>query len=68
MVIDADIYFQELTRYIHLNPVRVKMVKNSEDYKWSSYNAYIGRKRKDKYIDNDLANTNVGNFRKRLRH
>jgi putative transposase len=32
LVIDADSYFQELTRYIHLNPVRAKMVKNPEDY------------------------------------
>lgn len=53
LVIDADSYFQELTRYIHLNPVRAKMVKNPEDYKWSSYNAYVGRKRKDKYIDKE---------------
>lgn len=29
------------------------MVKNPEDYKWSSYNAYVGRKRKDKYIDKE---------------
>ncbi|PXF52054.1 MAG: hypothetical protein C4B57_11550 [Deltaproteobacteria bacterium] len=48
LVIDEDSYFQELTRYIHLNPVRAKMVKNPEDYRWSSYNAYVGRKRKDR--------------------
>jgi REP element-mobilizing transposase RayT len=51
LVIDADSYFQELTRYIHLNPIRAKMVENPGDYKWSSYKAYIGRKRKDTYID-----------------
>jgi putative transposase len=28
LAVDADTYFQELTRYIHLNPVRAKMVKN----------------------------------------
>ena len=27
------------------------MVENPWDYKWSSYKAYIGRKRKDTYID-----------------
>ena len=51
LVVDADSYFQELTRYIHLNPIRAKVVENPGDYKWSSYKAYIGRKRKDKYID-----------------
>ena len=51
LVIDADSYFQELTRYIHLNPIRAKMVENPWDYKWSSCKAYIGRKREDKHID-----------------
>jgi hypothetical protein len=51
LVIDADSYFQELTRHIHSNPIRAKMVENPGDYKRSSYKAYIGRKRKDTYID-----------------
>ena len=50
LVIDADNYFQKLTRYIHLNPIRAK-AGNPGDYKWSSYKAYISRKRKDTYID-----------------
>lgn len=53
LVIDADIYFQELTRYIHLNPIRAKMVENPHDYKWSSYNAYICRKKENKYLDKE---------------
>ncbi len=28
-------------RYIHQNPVKAGMVKRIEDYRWSSYNAYI---------------------------
>ena len=60
LVIDADSYFQELTRYIHLNPVRAKMVKNPEDYKWSSYNAYVSRKRKDKYIGKEEIHKYLG--------
>jgi len=35
-------YLLELSRYIHLNPVRAKIVKRPEDYEWSSYNMYIG--------------------------
>lgn len=31
----------ELVRYIHLNPVRAKMVKFAENYKWSSYQSYL---------------------------
>jgi putative transposase len=53
LVIDADNYFQKLTRYIHLNPVKAKMVEKPEDYEWSSYNAYVDSKREDKYIDKE---------------
>lgn len=41
-VVDDDIYLLELSRYIHLNPVRAKMVENAVDYPWSSYCFYIG--------------------------
>ena len=35
---DIDAYTKELSRYIHLNPVRAKMVELPDDYEWSSYN------------------------------
>jgi len=28
-------------KYIHLNPVEAKMVDSPEEYRWSSYTAYI---------------------------
>ena len=45
-----------LTRYIHLNPTSSGLVKNPEDWKYSSYNEYIGRSDKQvcnfkEYID-----------------
>lgn len=43
IVVDADEYAMELSRYIHLNPVRAGIVKKPEDHEWSSYRAYIGR-------------------------
>lgn len=30
-----------ISRYIHRNPVRAKMVKNAEGFRWSSYAAYL---------------------------
>jgi REP element-mobilizing transposase RayT len=38
----ADRYLGELVRYIHLNPVRAKMVRKAERYPWSSQRAYLG--------------------------
>ena len=39
IVVDKDSYFKELIRYVVLNPVRAKMVKLPERWKWSSYRA-----------------------------
>lgn len=58
ILVDKDNYFLELTRYIHLNPVRAKMVKSPERYKWSSYNGYIYNTNDD-YIDREEINKNL---------
>lgn len=38
----SDRYLSELVRYIHLNPVRARMVAKPEQYKYSSHRAYLG--------------------------
>ena len=50
ILVDKDSYLLELTRYIHLNPVRAKLVTKPEAYKWSSYHGYL-KKAGDGYID-----------------
>jgi REP element-mobilizing transposase RayT len=42
MLVDADAYFLELLRYIHLNPVRAKVVADPAAYRWSSHRVYLG--------------------------
>lgn len=42
ILVDKDAYALELTRYIHLNPVRAGMAERPEEYNWSSYRSYIG--------------------------
>ena len=41
-LIDNNSYLLEVSRYIHNNPVKAGMVKEPSDYKWSSYNIYVG--------------------------
>jgi REP element-mobilizing transposase RayT len=41
LVVEVDNYATELSRYIHLNPVKAGLVKRPEDYPWSSYRAYL---------------------------
>ncbi len=38
----SDQYLAELVRYIHLNPVRAKMVRRPQDFPYSSHRAYLG--------------------------
>jgi len=49
----------ETTRYIHLNPVRAKMVVRPEEYKWSSYAACIGLA-EEKLIDSSIILSRFG--------
>ncbi|WP_300386511.1 transposase [Clostridium sp.] len=41
-VIENDAQLLSTSRYIHLNPIRAKMVEKPEDYEWSSYGMTIG--------------------------
>jgi putative transposase len=38
---EKDSYLLELSAYIHLNPVRAKLVKDPAEYPWSSYREYL---------------------------
>ena len=50
ILIDADSYAQELSRYIHLNPVRAEIVSKPEEYRWSSYQCYTGKEKSPKWL------------------
>ena len=41
-LVKEDTYFLQTSRYIHLNPVKARMVTHPEDYLWSSYQTVIG--------------------------
>jgi REP element-mobilizing transposase RayT len=43
-LIEDDGQMLSTSRYIHLNPVRARMVETPEDYEWSSYSMIIGLK------------------------
>ncbi len=50
---DKDSYFLELSAYIHLNPVRARLVEKPQQYPWSSYRSYV-REVKDPLVDRDF--------------
>jgi hypothetical protein len=43
ILVEADTYAVELSRSMHLNPMRAGMVARPEQYQWSSYRSYIGQ-------------------------
>ena len=47
ILVDVDRYLLELSRYLHLNPVRAGLVKRPEEYSYSSYRSYITREKEE---------------------
>ncbi|MEI6809898.1 MAG: transposase [bacterium] len=59
-LIKGDDYLLKLSRYVHLNPVKVKglvekppeeLVAYLKDYPWSTYQSYIGIRPANKFVD-----------------
>ena len=53
-VVNKDNYLLELSRYVHLNPVKAGLVNKPEDYPWSSYNDYCKPDYKSPLVDRDF--------------
>jgi len=44
LLVDKESYLLQVSRYIHLNPVGSNIVERPQDYQWSSYRGYLGRR------------------------
>jgi len=51
IVVQKDAYLLELSRYVHLNPVRAGIVKDPEEYTWSSYLGYIRKSKRVEWVE-----------------
>lgn len=70
-LVQGDDYIMTLTRYIHLNPVKVKALQRAgvaeqrqvlAGYRWSSYGGYVQERRKEEYVCYDILKTYEGNL------
>ncbi len=43
IVVERGYYLVAVSRYIHRNPVEASIVRNAEDYAWSSMRVYTGK-------------------------
>lgn len=60
ILIQADEYIHQLSRYIHLNPVRAGIVKDPANYRWSSYRYFASQATPPKWLRIDLILTMFG--------
>ena len=51
VLVDADEYLKQLSRYTHLNPIRANMVTELCSYAFSSYPAFIGQDKAPKWLE-----------------
>ncbi len=59
---DEDAYLLQLVRYVHLNPVRARIVDGPEHYEWSSHNDYLGEYPRA-WLDTAEVLERIGGFR-----
>jgi putative transposase len=51
ILVDRDAYLLEVCRYVDLNPVRARLVRDPAKWRWSSYAAHIGVKVAPDWLD-----------------
>lgn len=61
ILVEAETYAWELSRYIHLNPVRAGIVGQPEEFPWSSYREYLGMRRAFPWLVTSLISRGSGN-------
>jgi len=65
LVVEKDTYLKELCRYLVLNPVRARMVRHPQEWKWSSYRATAGMEKPEKWLEVGWILGQFGKERKR---
>jgi len=63
ILVDADAYLMELSRYVVLNPVRARMVKAAGEWRWSSYHCMIGKQECPAWLELDYVLSRFSNSR-----
>jgi len=54
ILIEADEYALELSRYIHLNPVRAGISDEPGEYPWTSFASYVGQSKVPEWLKTDF--------------
>lgn len=60
ILVDAEAYWLELSRYIHRNPLEAGRVDDLEEYPWSSYPAYVRARLNPDWLSTDYILGTIG--------
>lgn len=64
VLVEVSNYAIELSRYIHLNPVRAGIVERPEQYSWSSFGYFMGKANPEPWLDTSTILKLFGDQRK----
>ena len=59
ILVDQDAYLLEVIRYVDLNPVRARLVRDPANWRWSSYAAHIGNVVSAEWLDSVTVHSNM---------
>jgi len=51
VLVESDVHAWEISRYVHLNPVRAKLTSDPFQYRWSSYRFYLDSRYAPDWLD-----------------
>lgn len=62
-LVQKDVYYKQLTKYVFYNPVKARLVKHPNEYKWSSLWYIMRRDRSIRWFDPKLSLSLIGGRR-----
>lgn len=65
ILVEADSYLLQVSRYIHLNPTEAKLCTNINDYPWSSYPSYVGLEKPKIKLYTDFILSQISKFKQK---
>lgn len=65
ILIERDTFLLELSRYVVLNPLRLRAARQPQNYRWSSYRATAGLEEAPEFLDSSWIHQNFSKQKKR---
>ncbi|MEA3410862.1 MAG: transposase [Pseudomonadota bacterium] len=68
ILVDADAYWLDLSRYIHRYPLEAGVVTQLPEYRWSSFPGYVGKERVPQWLTTTFILDAIGKRNQRARY